>query len=151
MPPPSILWLRRDLRRADLPALGAAHAAARAEGGPGEVAVLFVLDTTLWSGAGDARRAWLAESSVSVAVIMAAELEESRSLLESVAHSAPRPTTTTSPAATARRDPQRSTRRRRRIETGAIAGTSASAGEEAPESPSAPSSSASNAARARAR
>ncbi|KRF22092.1 deoxyribodipyrimidine photo-lyase [Phycicoccus sp. Soil802] len=64
MSSPSILWLRRDLRRGDLPALGAAHhAATSASGtGPGEVAVVFVLDPTLWKGAGDARRAWLAES-----------------------------------------------------------------------------------------
>ena len=57
MASPSILWLRRDLRRGDLPALGAAHSA-----GSGEVAVVFVLDPTLWTGAGDVRRAWLAES-----------------------------------------------------------------------------------------
>ena len=62
MPPPSILWLRRDLRRGDLPALGAAHDAATADGGQGEVAVVFVLDPPLWEGGGDARRAWLAES-----------------------------------------------------------------------------------------
>lgn len=61
MPSSSILWLRRDLRRGDLPALGAAHAAATADG-QGEVAVVFVLDPALWGGAGDARRAWLAES-----------------------------------------------------------------------------------------
>ena len=52
MPPPSILWLRRDLRRGDLPALGAAHDAATGApdtpDGHGEVAVLFVLDPTLW-------------------------------------------------------------------------------------------------------
>jgi deoxyribodipyrimidine photo-lyase len=62
MAPSSILWLRRDLRRGDLPALGAAHDAARSAEGHGEVAVLFVLDRALWDGAGDARRAWLAES-----------------------------------------------------------------------------------------
>ncbi len=62
MPPPSILWLRRDLRRGDLPALGAAHDAAREGDAQGEVAVVFVLDPNLWRGAGDARRAWLAES-----------------------------------------------------------------------------------------
>lgn len=66
MPSPSILWLRRDLRRGDLPALGAAHdATQQAAGGArghGEVAVVFVLDPTLWKGAGAARRAWLAES-----------------------------------------------------------------------------------------
>jgi deoxyribodipyrimidine photo-lyase len=53
----SILWLRRDLRRSDLPALGAAHdAAGTGEGhreGQGEVAVVFVLDPTLWQDAGD--------------------------------------------------------------------------------------------------
>ena len=66
MPPSSILWLRRDLRRGDLPALGAAHdaadGAADTADGQGEVAVVFVLDPSLWRGAGDARRAWLAES-----------------------------------------------------------------------------------------
>lgn len=62
MSPSSILWLRRDLRRGDLPALGAAHDAARSGDGQGEVAVVFVLDPALWRGAGDARRAWLAES-----------------------------------------------------------------------------------------
>src|SRR4051794_16674937 len=61
MPSPSILWLRRDLRRGDLPALGAAHDAASGDG-TGEVAVVFVLDQALWRGAGAARRAWLAES-----------------------------------------------------------------------------------------
>jgi deoxyribodipyrimidine photo-lyase len=60
--PTSILWLRRDLRRGDLPALGAAHDAATAGSSTGEVAVVFVLDPALWRGAGDARRAWLAES-----------------------------------------------------------------------------------------
>ena len=49
----AILWLRRDLRRRDLPALGAAH-----EAGP--VVPAFVLDPSLWEGAGPARRAWLA-------------------------------------------------------------------------------------------
>lgn len=62
MSPTSILWLRRDLRRGDLPALGAAHDAATAGSAAGEVAVVFVLDPALWQGAGDARRAWLAES-----------------------------------------------------------------------------------------
>ena len=52
----SILWLRRDLRRGDLPALGAAAEAA----GDSSVLVLYVLDPKLWEGAGDARRAWLA-------------------------------------------------------------------------------------------
>ena len=49
----SILWLRRDLRRRDLPAL---HAAASA----GPVLPLFVIDPQLWSSGGAARRAWLA-------------------------------------------------------------------------------------------
>ena len=52
----SILWLRRDLRRGDLPALG--RAAEAADGG--SVLVLFVLDPALWEGAGPVRRAWLA-------------------------------------------------------------------------------------------
>ena len=52
----SVLWLRRDLRRGDLPALG--EAASAADGG--NVLVLFVLDPALWDGGGPARRAWLA-------------------------------------------------------------------------------------------
>jgi deoxyribodipyrimidine photo-lyase len=52
----AILWLRRDLRRADLPALDAAAQAA----GDRSVLVLYVLDPALWDGAGAARRAWLA-------------------------------------------------------------------------------------------
>jgi deoxyribodipyrimidine photo-lyase len=54
----SVLWLRRDLRRRDLPALGAAADAA----GDGEVHVLFVLDPVLWDGCGPVRRGWLAAS-----------------------------------------------------------------------------------------
>jgi deoxyribodipyrimidine photo-lyase len=52
----SVLWLRRDLRRRDLPALGAAAEAA----GDGDVHVLFVVDPVLWDGCGDVRRGWLA-------------------------------------------------------------------------------------------
>jgi deoxyribodipyrimidine photo-lyase len=52
----SVLWLRRDLRRGDLPALGAAASAADG----GNVLVLFVLDPALWENGGPARRAWLA-------------------------------------------------------------------------------------------
>jgi deoxyribodipyrimidine photo-lyase len=51
----AILWLRRDLRRADHPALLAARDAA-----DGDLVVAHVLDPTLWSGAGPVRRAWLA-------------------------------------------------------------------------------------------
>lgn len=54
---PTLLWLRRDLRRRDLPALLAAH-----EANDGEVAVVFVVDPALWKGAGPVRRAWLARS-----------------------------------------------------------------------------------------
>ena len=54
----AVLWLRRDLRRADLPALGAAAAAA----GGGGVAVLFVVDPQFFGPAGVARRAWLART-----------------------------------------------------------------------------------------
>ena len=53
----ALLWLRRDLRLADHPALLAAREAA-----DGELAVLFVLDPALWAGAGAVRRAWLAAS-----------------------------------------------------------------------------------------
>lgn len=51
----ALLWLRRDLRRYDHPALGAAHAAS-----PDGVAVAFVLDPAFFDGAGPARQAWLA-------------------------------------------------------------------------------------------
>ena len=51
----SILWLRRDLRRADHPALVAAH-----EDGP--VVPLFVLDPAFFDDAGRARQAWLART-----------------------------------------------------------------------------------------
>ncbi len=51
----SILWLRRDLRRADHPALVAAH-----QDGP--VLPLFVLDPAFFDDAGPARQAWLAHS-----------------------------------------------------------------------------------------
>jgi deoxyribodipyrimidine photo-lyase len=54
----SLLWLRRDLRRADLPALGAAHEAA----GAADVHVVFVVDPALWGTVGAVRRAWLAAS-----------------------------------------------------------------------------------------
>ncbi|WP_151081747.1 FAD-binding domain-containing protein [Nocardioides cynanchi] len=54
----AVLWLRRDLRRRDLPALGAAADVA----GDGEVHVLFVIDPVLWDGCGPARRGWLAAS-----------------------------------------------------------------------------------------
>ncbi len=49
----SILWLRRDLRRADHPALAAAAA-------DGPVHPVFVLDPALWTTTGDVRPAWLA-------------------------------------------------------------------------------------------
>ena len=55
---PAVLWLRRDLRTGDHPALLAACAAA----GDAGVLALFVLDPALWSGAGPVRRAWLAAS-----------------------------------------------------------------------------------------
>jgi deoxyribodipyrimidine photo-lyase len=54
----SVLWLRRDLRRHDLPALGAAAEASA----DGDVHVLFVIDPVLWDGCGAARRGWLAAS-----------------------------------------------------------------------------------------
>ncbi|MFT4165461.1 MAG: deoxyribodipyrimidine photo-lyase [Microlunatus sp.] len=49
-------WLRRDLRRADLPLLAAAYE--RADGG--RIAVCFVLDPAIFDGAGPVRQAWLA-------------------------------------------------------------------------------------------
>ncbi len=51
----SVLWLRRDLRRADHPALVAAAS-------EGPVLPLVVIDATLWEGAGVVRRAWYAAS-----------------------------------------------------------------------------------------
>ena len=53
----SVLWLRRDLRRRDLPALTAA-----ADATEDDVHVLFVVDPVLWDGAGPVRRGWLAAS-----------------------------------------------------------------------------------------
>nr|NLI51637.1 deoxyribodipyrimidine photo-lyase [Propionibacterium sp.] len=53
----AVLWLRRDLRRADLPALGAA-----ADAGGGDVTVVFVVDPEFFGPAGAARRAWLART-----------------------------------------------------------------------------------------
>ncbi|GGK56273.1 cryptochrome/photolyase family protein [Ornithinimicrobium pekingense] len=58
----SLLWLRRDLRTADHPALLAARDAA-----DGELAVCFVVDPLLWDGGGPVRRAWLAASVRAVA------------------------------------------------------------------------------------
>ena len=52
---PSLLWVRRDLRRRDNPALNAAA-------GDGPVLPLFVLDPLLWNASGDVRRAWLLRS-----------------------------------------------------------------------------------------
>ncbi|HET7762415.1 MAG TPA: deoxyribodipyrimidine photo-lyase [Phycicoccus sp.] len=52
----SLLWLRRDLRRRDHPALLAAREAA----GGGDLVVAFVVDPRLWDGGGPVRRAWLA-------------------------------------------------------------------------------------------
>ncbi|HMM95086.1 deoxyribodipyrimidine photo-lyase [Phycicoccus sp.] len=52
----SVLWLRRDLRRRDHPALLAAREAA----GDGDLVVAFVVDPRLWDGGGVVRRAWLA-------------------------------------------------------------------------------------------
>ncbi len=52
----SVLWLRRDLRRRDHPALLAAREAADG----GDLVVAFVVDPALWDGGGPVRRAWLA-------------------------------------------------------------------------------------------
>lgn len=49
----SLLWLRRDLRLLDHPALQAATA-------DGATAAVFVIDPALWDRAGSGRRAWLA-------------------------------------------------------------------------------------------
>ena len=57
----SVLWLRRDLRLHDLPALGEAHAAAGS--GPSDgVLPLFVVDPALLAGAGTVRTAGLHEA-----------------------------------------------------------------------------------------
>ncbi len=52
----SVLWLRRDLRRRDHPALLAARDAA----GDGDLVVAFVVDPRFWDRGGPVRRAWLA-------------------------------------------------------------------------------------------
>ena len=57
---PSVLWLRRDLRVRDNPALLAALA-------DGPVTALFVVDPVIWSGAGPARRAWVAANVLALA------------------------------------------------------------------------------------
>ena len=49
----SVLWLRRDLRRTDHPALQAA-------GEHGSMLPLFIVEPRLWQGAGPVRRGWLA-------------------------------------------------------------------------------------------
>ncbi len=54
---PALLWLRRDLRRGDHPALLAASAASG-----GELTILFVVDPALWESGGPVRRAWLART-----------------------------------------------------------------------------------------
>jgi deoxyribodipyrimidine photo-lyase len=59
---PALLWLRRDLRVADHPALLAAREAAE-----GTLAVCFVVDPMLWERGGTVRRAWLAASVRAVA------------------------------------------------------------------------------------
>ena len=51
-----LLWLRRDLRRDDLPALNVAA------DGDAEVAAVFVIDPVMWAAVGPVRRAWLAAS-----------------------------------------------------------------------------------------
>ena len=52
----SVLWLRRDLRRRDHPALLAARDAA----GDGDLVVAFVVDPGCGTAAARSRRAWLA-------------------------------------------------------------------------------------------
>lgn len=54
------MWFRRDLRVRDNPALLAALE-------EGTVTALFVVDPALWSGAGPARRAWLAANVLALA------------------------------------------------------------------------------------
>ena len=56
----SVMWFRRDLRVRDNPALLAAL-------DEGTTTALFVLDPAIWSGAGAARRAWLAANVLALA------------------------------------------------------------------------------------
>ncbi|MDR7251625.1 deoxyribodipyrimidine photo-lyase [Nocardioides sp. BE266] len=56
----AVMWFRRDLRVRDNPALLAALE-------EGTVTALFVVDPALWSGAGAARRAWLAANVLALA------------------------------------------------------------------------------------
>jgi deoxyribodipyrimidine photo-lyase len=56
----SVMWFRRDLRVRDNPALLAALE-------EGSVTALFVVDPAIWSGAGPARRAWLAANVLALA------------------------------------------------------------------------------------
>ncbi|GAA1925701.1 cryptochrome/photolyase family protein [Nocardioides hwasunensis] len=56
----SVMWFRRDLRVRDNPALLAAL-------DEGSVTALFVVDPAIWSGAGAARRAWLAANVLALA------------------------------------------------------------------------------------
>ena len=56
----SVMWFRRDLRVRDNPALLAALE-------EGTTTALFVLDPAIWSGAGAARRAWLAANVLALA------------------------------------------------------------------------------------
>lgn len=56
----ALLWLRRDLRRTDLPALGAAASG-------GAVLPCFVLDPQLLAGAGSVRTGWLAANLIALA------------------------------------------------------------------------------------
>ncbi|GAB3591440.1 deoxyribodipyrimidine photo-lyase [Angustibacter peucedani] len=56
--PDTVLWLRRDLRLHDHPAL---HAAAEQADG-GRVLLLFVVDPALWGPSGAPRQAWLVRS-----------------------------------------------------------------------------------------
>jgi deoxyribodipyrimidine photo-lyase len=56
----AVMWFRRDLRVRDNPALLAALE-------EGTVTALFVVDPLLWSGAGAARRAWLAANVLDLA------------------------------------------------------------------------------------
>jgi deoxyribodipyrimidine photo-lyase len=54
--PPAVLWLRRDLRLGDHPALLAARDSA---GANGSVLPVFVFDQRLWGPSGDPRRRFL--------------------------------------------------------------------------------------------
>ena len=82
----ALVWLRRDLRRADLPTLGAAHEAVGGE----DVHVVFVIDPALWGRSGQVRTGWLAASLRSAVEAyggrLSIRLGDPRSVIPGLAH-----------------------------------------------------------------